>query len=259
VTTPPARTAELVADLTAEHQVLEGVLGGLSEAQWQLPTPAAGWEVRHQIAHLTFFDEVGRSSVAGDNAPFSALRHGRDGQTEHEVSLALLQPLLGLPVAGLLSRWRTAAAALRQEFLAAPPGSSVVWGAGPMSLDSFVTARLMEAWAHGLDCLAAVRITPVDTDRVRHICHLGYRALPYAFRRSGTTMPGPLDNLRLELVLPSGKPYVLGPETARSVISGPAAQWARVAVQRMPRTAAVGLVAHGELADAALKVARAFA
>jgi uncharacterized protein (TIGR03084 family) len=240
----------LVDDLAAEHQVLDGLFGHLTDEQWRLPTPAAGWE---------FFDEVGRSSVAGDDTPFLALRQGPRAETEDKMSLALLEPLLALPPDALLARWRTAAAALRQQFLDAPPGSSVLWGAGPMSLDSFVTARLMEAWAHGLDCFAAVGAEPVDTDRVRHICHLGYRALPYAFRRGRTAMPGPLDDLRLDLVLPSGAPYALGPATAGSVIAGPAGQWARVAVQRVPRTAATELVAHGELADAALAVARAFA
>jgi hypothetical protein len=72
-------------------------------------------------------------------------------------------------------------------------------------------------------------------------------------------MPSDLDDLRLELVAPSGAPWVIGPPAAQQVIAGPAGEWARVAVQRLAPAAAPGLTAEGSLAEQALAVARAFA
>ena len=56
----------------------------------------------------------------------------------------------------------------------------VPWGLG-MGWRTFVTARTMEHWAHGLDIRAAVHVAAVDTDRLQHIAWLGYSTLPYAF------------------------------------------------------------------------------
>ncbi len=43
-----------------------------------------------------------------------------------------------------------------------------------MGSKSFLTARLMEAWAHGQDIVDAVGATREPTDRLRHIAQLGF-------------------------------------------------------------------------------------
>jgi hypothetical protein len=47
-------------DLEAEHQALDAIVAGLEERQWSLATPAEGWAIRDQIAHLACIDEAGR-------------------------------------------------------------------------------------------------------------------------------------------------------------------------------------------------------
>jgi uncharacterized protein (TIGR03084 family) len=103
------------------------------------------------------------------------------------------------------------------------------WGPNVLSPTSFVTARLMETWAHGLDCFDAVGAEPTDTDRLRHIALLGIRALPYAFLVAGLEGPGPV---RLELEAPSGGTWRLGPDDAPTVIEATAGDWCRAAVRR---------------------------
>src|SRR4051794_17921727 len=46
----------LLRDLEAEHAALDIRVGDLSEEQWRLPTPAAGWDVADCISHLHYFD-----------------------------------------------------------------------------------------------------------------------------------------------------------------------------------------------------------
>ena len=91
-----------------------------------------------------------------------------------------------------------------------------------MSAQSLATARLMETWAHGLDCFAALNATPRDTERLRHVAWLGFRTLPYAFAVADQEPPAPLDELRLVLTSPSGAIWHLGTDQAPSIIRGPA-------------------------------------
>ena len=108
----------------------------------------------------------------------------------------------------------------------------VMWGAGPMSARSFADARLMETWAHGLDCHAALDVAPVDTVRLRRIAGLGLRALPYAFSLHGEQPPGDIRNIALDLRAPDGTQWRYGPSGTADVISGAAGEWCRVVTRR---------------------------
>ena len=50
-----ADVTALIADLTAEGAELDAIVAGQPEA-WGTPTPAQGWTVAHQIAHLHWTD-----------------------------------------------------------------------------------------------------------------------------------------------------------------------------------------------------------
>jgi uncharacterized protein (TIGR03084 family) len=126
-----------------------------------------------------------------------------------------------------------------------------------MSVRSFADARLMETWAHGLDCFAAVGVAPIDSPRLRRVAALALRALPYAFGAAGQTPPGDVRTVALDLVGPSGEQWWIGPENSRDVIAGPASEWCRVATRRL-RPEMTSLHALTPLAAAALRVARAY-
>ncbi len=54
----PADLAALLADLDAETAALLAILDLLSDSDWQLATPAPGWTVADQVAHLAYFDDA---------------------------------------------------------------------------------------------------------------------------------------------------------------------------------------------------------
>jgi uncharacterized protein (TIGR03084 family) len=248
---------QLIGDLRAEQAVLDRLVEGLGEDGWLAPTPAAGWDVRDSIGHLAAGDESALECVEGRHEALFArvLGHGSvDAFNEAEVERGR-----ALGPAAMLAWWRTARERLNQAFEALPPDGRVVWGNGPMSVRTFIAARLMECWAHGLDCFAAAGVEPVDTARLRHVCRLGYRALPYAFGVAGRKPPAPLDDLRLELTAPDADAtWTFGEAAAPQRVTGAAGEWARVAVQRLPHTDAKTLRAEGALAEQALAVARAY-
>jgi uncharacterized protein (TIGR03084 family) len=255
--TYPSQLGQLVDDLRAEQATLDRLVAGLDEDAWLAPTPAEGWDVRDAISHLAAIDEFALECVEGrhDAAFAGAAGHGSiDAFNQAEVERGR-----GKRPDEMLAWWRGARERLNEAFTASPPDARVMWGAGPMAVRSLVTARLMECWAHGLDCFAAAGVEPVDTDRLRHVCRLSYRALPYAFQVAGRPMPAPLDDLRLELTAPGGGDvWVFGPAAATQLLTGAAGEWARVAVQRLRRTDAPTLRADGPLATQALEVARSY-
>jgi uncharacterized protein (TIGR03084 family) len=246
----------IVAELRAESRALDDLVAGLTEQQWRAPTPAVGWDVRDTVSHLAGTDEIALDCLTGRGeeqlAAFAAY------PTPEAATQAMADRGKGRSGADVLAWWRTARDGLADALEAADPAQRVPWFAGAMAPRSFATARLMETWAHGLDCFAAVGATPVDTDRLRHVCHIGFRALPYAFRYAGAEPSAPLTDLRLELTGPQGQVWTFGDPAAPQSVTGAAGEWARVAVQRLPATAARTLRADGRLAEQALLVARAY-
>lgn len=60
---------EIVTDLKAEQASLDRFLETLSEAQWDLPSPAEGWTLKDSVSHIAHIDEVAVSVLRGDNTP----------------------------------------------------------------------------------------------------------------------------------------------------------------------------------------------
>ena len=243
---------ELVDDLSAEQTVLQSLCADLSEDDWLTPTAARGWDVRDTISHLADTDEIAMDTM--DDGPRSLNRFVTLLASSKDVTLWGVLRGRRRSGADVLAWWeRTSAAEV--ERLSSLATTRIPWGIG-MGRPVFVTARLMETWAHGLDVHAAVGEPTVDTDRLRHIAFLATRALPYAFSYAGRTLPG--TPLRVELELPSGAQWTHGPADAPDRITGPAGEYCRVFVQRIPLSSAPGLVATGAGAREALAVARAF-
>lgn len=67
-----AEITDLVADLRAEGAELDALVAPLDAADWALPTPAQGWTIAHQIAHLAWTDRCA-VLAATDEAAFAEL------------------------------------------------------------------------------------------------------------------------------------------------------------------------------------------
>ncbi len=244
--------ASLLADLRAEHDALDARVVGLTDAAWDTPTPAEGWTVRDQISHLCFFDE--QATLALEDAPaFAASAADVAAAATAGADVDLGRSLVP---ARLLDRWRTARSRLLDAAADSPADVRVPWYALPMSLPSFITARLMETWAHGQDVADALGLDPVESDRLAHICHLGVAARTYAFQAHSLSDPGTA--LRVEARLPSGKTWQSGPPDAPNRVIGSALDLALVVTRRRHR-ADTGLSAAGEFSEAWLSVAQAYA
>ena len=245
------------ADLRAEQDDLDAIIAPLDASRWDVPTPAEPWTVRDQISHLTYFDE--RALLACTDP--DAFRAWRDSSVARDLMPSDGDPAdvaLGRAIhpTELLERWRQGRAQLVAALEVHDPKERVPWFGPDMSALSKATARLMETWAHGQDVADALGVTRTPTDRLKHICHIGVRALPYAYSIRKKAVPS--EPTRVEVTSPSGELWTWGPEDAANVVRGTALDLALVVIQRRHRDD-TSLVAEGPVADEWLSIAQAFA
>ncbi|WFE46035.1 TIGR03084 family metal-binding protein [Verrucosispora sp. WMMD1129] len=242
----------LLTDLATESEQLDALVAALPQQEWERPTPAAGWTVAHQIAHLAWTDQVARLAATDADAFYASVTAAPDpARLVDDGAIAFLAP----PEA-LLARWREGRSALAAALAAAPAGEKLPWYGTRMSPASMVTARIMETWAHGEDVAEALGVTRSATDRLRHVAYLGFRTVGHSFAAHGRAVP--TAPVRVELAAPGGDTWAFGPADAADRVTGPALDFCLLVTRRQHRTD-TALVATGPVADGWLDVAQAFA
>lgn len=246
----------LIADLRAEGDELDGWVADLPAEAWARPTPAPGWTIAHQVAHLAWTDEralLAATDPEGFQAEATAAFAAGDPRRfvdEGAERGAALAP------AELLAWWRGTRLRLADAIAEVPPGAKLPWYGPPMGAASMATARIMETWAHSGDVAAALGVRKEPTARLGHVAHLGVRTRDFAYLVQGRTPPA--EPFRVELVAPGGEVWAWGPEDAAQRVSGPAEDFCLLVTQRVHRDD-TALVASGAEAQEWLGIAQAFA
>lgn len=244
--------AALLADLRAESEQLDELVAGAGD--WQLATPAPGWTIAHQVAHLAWTDQkahLALTDAEGFRAEVERALDDVGGYVDRGAELgAAREP------ADLLAQWRQGRADLAEALAEAPQGTRVPWYGPPMGVVSMITARLMETWAHGQDVADALGARREPTDRLRHIARLGVRTRDFAYSANG--MAPPEEKFHVELTGPSGEVWDFGPKHVSDRITGPALDFCLVATQRR-HPDDTELVVSGAGAQQWISIAQTFA
>lgn len=254
---PVADPTHVLSDLRDEGEDLDERVSGLADSGWAMPTPAQGWTIAHQIAHLAATDRQALVAVTEPEL-FTARR---DGALASPDSLdAYVNESAGqgaeLPPTELLAQWRATRSALHAALAAQPPGARFPWFGPPMSTASMATGRLMETWAHGQDVVDTLGVRREPTARLRHVARIGVRTRDFAYAQRG--LEPPTEEFRVELTSPDGELWAYGPEDAEQRVTGPALDLCLLATRRRHR-ADLALRAEGTDADQWLDIAQAFA
>ncbi|MFF5448137.1 TIGR03084 family metal-binding protein [Streptomyces sp. NPDC012888] len=243
------------SDLREEGRELDLLVAELTEGQWALPTPAPGWTIAHQIAHLAWTDHSALLSLT-DAAAFGTLVGAALAAPDRFVDEGAEQGAAD-PPAELLARWRKGRTALDAALATAAPDVRFPWYGPPMKTASMASARLMETWAHGQDVADALGVRRAPTARLRHVARIGVRARDYAFAVRG--LPVPAEEFRVELTAPDGpEVWAYGPPEAGQRVTGPALDFCLLVTQRAHRCD-LAVTAEGADADRWLDIAQAFA
>ena len=249
-----ATAAPIVDDLRAESEELDTLVAALPADRWADATPAPGWTIAHQIAHLLWTDRASLTAIT-DEAGFANLLGSAAEDPIGFVDRGAEEIAASAP-ADLLADWRRTRTRLHDELLAVPDGRKLPWFGPPMSAASMATARLMETWAHGLDVADAVGVKRQATARLRSIAHIGVRTRDFAFAINGLAPPA--DPFRVELRAPDGSTWTWGPDDAPQRVTGSAEDFCTLVTQRRPR-AVLDVAAEGDDARQWLTIAQAFA
>lgn len=248
-----ATPQDVYADLVTEGDELEQLVASLKPDQWNLQTPAPGWTIAHQVAHLASVARLAQLAAAAP-AQFKEVASRATGDFDAAVH-ALLSPYLADPPPTLLAHWRADRTAASEALAALPPSEIVPWLARPLPAGILASAGLMELFAHGQDIADTVGARREYTDRIWHLTMFAVRTWDFGYLARGLTPPE--QEFRFELTSPSGKLWDFGPEVSSQRVTGPAVDFCLLATRRRHR-ADLALVAEGAEADAWIDIAQCY-
>lgn len=238
-------------DLIAEHDDLDALVAPLEPSGWDTPTASPGWSIRDQVSHLWFFDQKAALALTDPDAfRADAERLIASGGTE-----ASVLPGRAMEPDELLAAWRSDRAALLAAARVVDASARVPWYGPAMGARSFITARLMETWAHGQDVADALGAERVPTERLRHVAHIGVRARPFSYAVRGLVLPD--DDVHVSLNAPDGDVWHWGAPGPNAVV-GPALDFCLVVTQRR-HLGDTALDVRGSVAEEWMSIAQAFA
>ena len=252
--------ADLLQDLLDEQAGLDGIVAGLEDGQWGWPTPSPRWSVTDQIGHLRYFDRAAALAIRDPDAFSDEARRLMEASQVSDTSGDdfTLGEFRLLGAVDRLSAWRRSRSDLASAVATLGERDRVGWYGPSMGAKSFVTARLMEVWAHGTDVCDTVGARREPTDRLRHVAQLGYITRAWTYVNRGRAAPN--GDVRVELLSPSGAVWTWGDpgEAGDNLVTGPALDFCLVVTQRR-HIADVALEVAGEHAREWLSMAQAFA
>jgi len=244
---------DVYTDLRTEGEVLDHLVAGLDAAQWDLPTPAPGWTIKHQVAHLSSTARIA-GIAATDAELFAKVTVGADKDFDAAVN-AILMPYLDLSPADLLARWRSEREDATKALSAHPPGELLPWVARQIPAGALACAGFMELFAHGQDIHDAIGAPREYSDRIGHLVWFGTRNRDFGYLVRGLTPPEA--EFRYEITGPSGKVWEFGPADAENRITGPAVDFCLLVTRRRHHSD-LAIVATGAEAEKWLDLAMAY-
>lgn len=238
----------------AEAALLSEVLNDLSPQEWEEATPAEGWSVRDQVAHLTFVFDLA-TSAASDPDDF-AKKTALAGEIGFDAAVNQALALYNHGAAHeVLQRWETAVQRCVGALAKVDPDTPLPWLVRPLPPVVLLMAGMTELFAHGQDIADATGRELPRSDNVAFLIPFIHHTRDFGYEARGLTPPA--DELRFAVTLPSGQPLTVGPEGASQVVCGEAVDLCLLATRRRHRDD-LRLHATGAVADGWLDVAQAY-
>lgn len=244
---------DVYADLAMEGDALDGLVTGLDATGWAAPTPATGWTIAHQIAHLSFISYLA-GLAASDAEAFEIAAAPARVDFQGSVDAALAEYLAD-PQQRIMARWRAQRAEAAEALAAVPAGQMIPWLATPLPPSVIAAAGIMEVFGHGQDVADALGVQREQTDRIGHIAEFGLHTSFFGYMAHGLTPPQ--EQFRLELTAPSGARWEFGPADATQKVTGAAWDFCLLITRRRHRDD-LDLTAEGSEADRWLNIAQAY-
>ena len=219
-------------DLIVEQDDLDAIVAPLPADAWATPTPAEGWTITDQVGHLTYFDLAAATAIRRPEAfkemgeqLWTATPEGSEA-----VDALTLDSYRAMTPKQLVAAWRAGRIELAGAAGMLSDATRVAWYGPEMGAKSFLSARLMETWAHGQDIVDALGVDRKPSDRLRHVARLGFNTRGWSYINRGENPP--TEPVKVELDAPDGDRWTFGPNDADEGVSGSALDFCLVVTQR---------------------------
>lgn len=255
--TDAAPRLQQAVDFRDECDALDAVICTAPAEAWAEPTQFKGWTFDDVIGHLLHFDCAaeraarGREELQAFLGPvMAAIARGRS------FAQCTREWLDGLAGPRLLERWRDQYRRVAEIYAPMQPDARLPWAGPDMSARSFISARQMEAWAHGQAVFDALGRERCEHDRLRNVAIMGINTFGWSYMVHGRVAPAAMPYVRLQA--PSGATWEWGTPQDAERIEGTAVDFCRVVAQtRSVRD--TGLQVSGAVAQEWLSIAQCFA
>src|SRR5215207_1615374 len=156
-TRPMTQAPDPIAVLTADGDEVDRMVADLDPAGWQTPTPAPGWTVAHQVAHLAATFQLA-AAAAGAPEMFKKIAAGLSPDFDANVRGAMA-PYLAMPPEELLAAFRSELRRSIGALRGVPADALVPWLVRPLPPGVLAAAGQMELFGHGQDIADGLGIT----------------------------------------------------------------------------------------------------
>jgi uncharacterized protein (TIGR03084 family) len=246
-----------ITDFHDEGAELRGLLGTLSEEDFQRRTLFKDWTVNDVILHLHCGD-ISAAASARDPAEYEALRQQimetrKSGLSIIEESRQRFPELKGK---ALVARWWAQLETLCDLLSKKDPSARLNWAGPGMGVRMFTTARQMETWAHGQEIYDVMGRDRVYHDRLKNIAVIGVKTFGWTF--ANRKLPVPADVPYVRITGPSGEVWEWNDPAGASSVTGDAVEFCQVVAQTR-NIADTRLVVQGESARSWMAIAQCFA
>ena len=223
---------KICQDLRDEYEELDNLVTSIRDEEWQTITPFYDWTIYDEICHIAYFDNNALLATSNRNDfrkhVITLMEIIADDPRAVDLHKRVFEKTY--TVEELIAFWRNKRNLLLKRLESSGVKDRFPWYGPDMSALSFATARIMEVWAHGQDVFDALKIKRVNTDRIKHIAHLGVTTFGWSFLNRNLELPNV--PIRVELYSPSGQFWSWGPSDAMENISGAAEEFCLVVTQR---------------------------
>lgn len=212
------------------------------------------WTINNVVAHLCFGDYLAITSSRGSQEFLSLMAEVNESKLSLvEFTRQWLKNTAGL---NTLSLWRGQFVEMCALFEASDSSRRLMWAGPEMGIKMFVTARLMETWAHSWSIYDALGLSRNQSDRIRHIVTIGAKTFGWTFANRDLDPPGQAPHLAL--TSPSGDIWQWHTVQPDNCIVGDAVEFCQVVTQ-VRNIADTSLRVTGEVAISWMAIAQCFA
>jgi len=243
---------DVFSDLNAESLQIDRLVTGIDDSGWELPTPAPGWTVADQVAHLSFIYHLA-GMAASDADAFTAMVAAAKDDFTGAVNAALA--LYKADPKTMLEKWDAERTAAVKALAAVPAGEVVPWLVNPLPPGILACAGIMETFAHGQDIADTLGVEVERTDRIGHLVGFAVLTRDFGYQAQGLTPPA--TEFRYEITAPSGTLWEFGPADSPERITGPAVDFCLLVTRRRHRDD-LAVTATGAEAGTYLDIAQAY-